>query len=416
MTKIFEVILRLLSRHFAFLRIYRAYLQRTRRTTSTENLLCPRISDSKTLDIKRKHSECVIRNREYHSAEDERYCRCYHKRKLSVGLQSAGITGGNTDLVMGEWVMNTNFRIITHQHASRTTYHCVTDDNDNVAVQHQDLVNADFHVEGLIGSGGFGSVFVGKYCGQRVAVKALRPRRTNAAAMLQSFRAEVNALYLKHENIVNVLATSAVEDFEAGAFIIMEYAGKRNLQQLINDQSEQLPLPRRAKFALHIIRALQHTHAHGIAHLDIKPANVIVDDEDICRLGDYGCSQQVFGSEEKGLRSPTNRSYLTGTCGYRAPELLCGGAPTTKADIYSYGISLWQMLTRETPYAGENHHVVIFGVVANDMRPKFPDNHNENDWYRRLIVESWTKQPEERPTARDILKQLETRLGCDDNA
>lgn len=419
MTKIFEVILRLLSRHFAFLRIYQAYLQRTKRTISTENLLATRDCDSETFGLKRRrHTDCVIKTREYHSAEV--YCRDSNKRNKPVGLQSAFILKGDTEFQnMEESMVNTNFRIITHQHASRTTYHCVSDNNnDTVSVRPRDLLTDDFQVEGLIGSGGFGSVFVGKYCGRRVAVKVLRPRRKNAEAMLQSFRAEVNALYLKHENIVNVLATSAVEDFEAGAFIIMEYAGKRNLQQLINEPSERLPLARRANFALHIIRALQYTHAHNIAHLDVKPANIIVDDYDVCRLCDYGCSQQVFGSNGKGLRSPTNRSYLTGTCGYRAPELLCGDAPTTKADIYSFGITLWQMLTRETPYAGENHHVVIFGVVAKDMRPKLPGNESEteNDWYRRLITKAWPKQPEDRPTARELLKELEMRLGVDDVA
>ena len=187
----------------------------------------------------------------------------------------------------------------------------------------------------------------------------------------------------------------------------MEYAGRRNLQQLINDPGKSLTPTRRTKYALHIIRALQYTHSQGIAHLDVKPANIIVDSSDVCRLADFGCSQRVHDGE--GNISFTSRSYLTGTFAYRAPELLRGRHPSTKADIYSYGVTLWQMLTRETPFAGENHHVVIFGVVAHNLRPNLPPENANEAWYKSLVTRCWEGSVAKRPSADEILVALERR-------
>lgn len=113
-----------------------------------------------------------------------------------------------------------------------------------------------------------------------------------------------------------------------------------------------------------------------------------------------------------GRVSPTQRSYLTGTFAYRAPELLKGDSPTTKADIYSLGVTLWQMRSGELPYAGQNQHVVVFGVVAYDLRPetgtaasKAVQTDGEQK-FAGIYRQCWGSNPLVRPTSDDIKHAL----------
>ena len=85
--------------------------------------------------------------------------------------------------------------------------------------------------------------------------------------------------------------------------------------------------------------ALEFIHGQNIAHLDGKLANILVDSKDVCKLGDFGCSQILDNGDENLPASPTYL-YLTGTFAYRTHELLKGETPTPKADIYSLGICL----------------------------------------------------------------------------
>ncbi|XP_033110071.1 serine/threonine-protein kinase mos-like [Anneissia japonica] len=268
----------------------------------------------------------------------------------------------------------------------------------------------DFSLDRLahLGSGGFGSVFKGTYCGMKVAVKYLHQSKRNRRAFVQSFKAELEAVNFIHENIVRILAASDPADISDGCFLIMEYAGDRNLLQCINDPGDHFSLQRRARYAFDIANALSYIHSNCVAHLDIKPANVIISPTDRCKITDFGCCRQV----KNGLvvTDITERSYLTGTYAYRAPELLRGRQPTVKADIYSLGITLWHMLIREQPYDGDMH-AIIFAVVAYGMRPECPDTVNINEqWYVSLFQQCWHASPSERPSACTLKETLAGKL------
>ncbi|XP_063062650.1 proto-oncogene serine/threonine-protein kinase mos [Engraulis encrasicolus] len=274
---------------------------------------------------------------------------------------------------------------------------------------------SELHCSEPLGSGGFGSVYKGQYFDETVAVKKVKRCAKNKLACRQSFWAELNAAHLRHKNLVRVIAaTTCIPDNEDNAdnigTIIMELAGTRNLQQVIYGV-EPLPGDRCLKFSKDIARGLQYLHAHKIGHLDVKPANVIVSDADACKLADFGCSLKLGQSGD--LRPLT--THLGGTYTHQAPELLKGEDVTLKADVYSFGITWWQIITRELPYEGDRQ-CILYAVVAYNMRP--PVN---GDTFRKssfgqtcmtLLVRCWNANPHQRPTMDDLLSELDKMPSC----
>ena len=263
----------------------------------------------------------------------------------------------------------------------------------------------------LLGSGGFGAVYEGFYKGRKVAVKKLHFNRKNPHAITESFVAEVSVASLRHKNIVRVLAVSALEaSCRRDVYIVMEYAGNRNLHNVIDCEKERITDTRRDRYAVDIASALSYIHQRRVAHLDLKPANILVTCQDSCKLGDFGCSKILPEDGQCSPATPTN-SFLTGTLSYRAPELLKGEFPSSRADMYSYGICLWQLLTREKPYGSENLYVVIFGVVAYNLRPTFSKEiRRKYNMYVQLCEALWKAEPSERPDASAVLRVLRTKL------
>ncbi len=265
----------------------------------------------------------------------------------------------------------------------------------------------DLKLTKLLGSGGFGCVYLAYFGDLKVAVKKMHCNRNNDYVNEESFRAELNISTVKHPNIVQIIGCSANDQPER-PFIVMEYAGDRNLQQMVNDALVILDVDRRLRYGIEIGNALTFIHSQHILHLDVKPPNIMLTCQDTCKLGDFGCCQVM--EEDTGMVSPSPRSYMTGTFAYRAPELLQGEAPTTKADIYSLGITLWQLVSRECPYAGQNQHVVIFGVVAYNLRPHIPGcadmPHPVEQCYQDLYTQCWHTEPHNRPTALDVAETL----------
>lgn len=260
-----------------------------------------------------------------------------------------------------------------------------------------------------IGSGGFGRVFRGTYFGETVAVKHVR-RARNKLASRQSFWAELNAAHLRHENLVRVIAATTMtpptvlareEEARVGT-IVMEFAGEVSLQRLIYDGTEPLPVALCLRYAKDIARALSHLHAHGVVHLDVKPANVLLAHEGRCKLADFGCSLQLD-------RNSACTAQIGGTYTHRAPELLRGERVTPRADVYSFGVTLWQLLTCDQPYHEERQHV-IYAVVAYGLRPELEREefrHPGGRPCRELLSRCWAAEPNLRPGARDVLTELE---------
>ncbi|XP_057680665.1 proto-oncogene serine/threonine-protein kinase mos [Corythoichthys intestinalis] len=272
----------------------------------------------------------------------------------------------------------------------------------------------ELHCVQPIGSGGFGSVYKAKYLGETVALKKVKKCTKNKLASRQSFWAELNAAHLRHRNVVRVIAATTCMPTDFGdessiGTIMMEYVGKRNLHQIIYGCVEEPLAPDRwITCSLDIAHGLQFLHSHMIMHLDIKPANVLVSSEDECKIADFGCSVQLNTKREASDVVPL--SHAGGTYTHRAPELLKGEEISDKSDIFSFGITMWQLMTREQPYLGDRQHV-IYAVVAQNLRPKVEDQaifqSEQGRDCKTLLSRCWAADSQCRFSAQELITQLE---------
>ena len=212
-----------------------------------------------------------------------------------------------------------------------------------------------------LGSGGFAEVYEGVYRGKLVAVKRMKTSTKNPNATREAFRAEACTLNLNHPHIIRVFATEPES-------IVMEFIPEAStLQALIEDH-----LPYRWRtLAQQLIQAVSYLHANNILHLDLKPANILINPQQQCKIIDFGCSQP---------RAQPSHSACLGTIAYRAPELFKGELPTTKADIYSLAVTLWALKHQQIPYRGQQNDMLIYQVVAFHRRPS-PDPEFQMLWY-----------------------------------
>ncbi|XP_037004105.2 proto-oncogene serine/threonine-protein kinase mos [Artibeus jamaicensis] len=274
-----------------------------------------------------------------------------------------------------------------------------------------------------LGAGGFGSVYKATYHGVLVAVKQVNRCTKNRLASQRSFWAELNVARLRHDNIVGVVAASTRTpvSFNSLGTIIMEFGGNVTLHQVIYGATscpeeeeevephccagEQLNLTKCLKYALDVVNGLNFLHSQSIVHLDLKPANILISEQDVCRIADFGCSEKL----EDLLCFQTPSHHLGGTYTHRAPELLKGESVTPKADIYSFAITLWQMVTKDLPYLGE-HHYVLYAVVAYNLRPSlsaavFTDS-ILGKRLEKIIQCCWRASASQRPSAELLLVEL----------
>ena len=249
-----------------------------------------------------------------------------------------------------------------------------------------------------LGSGGFGTVRECFLNGKRYALKQFHVQTRNIKAAEESFLSEKIALRLVHRHIVRIYRTFTRDNTH---FILMQYVSKKTLQTVIDCDTETLDSKRRIKFARHIASGLKYAHRKNVVHLDLKPANILVTlATDECKIGDFGCCKEL--DENTQPTTPT-KSNLTGTYSYRAPELLRDETATIKADIYSLGICLWQMVARRRPYGNENHQVIIFNVVAYNLRPTIQTHFdNVEARYTEVMTMCWDNCADKRPLASEV--------------
>ena len=200
----------------------------------------------------------------------------------------------------------------------------------------RDQVVGKYKILSPLGSGGFGTVFLAEdtWIDKKVALKVPHRQSLDFGELLREPRLLAT---LSHPNIVTVLTAERIDDV---FFIVMEYVAGETLEA-IADRDGALELSRALDFVCQVCNAVDHAHAQGIIHRDLRPGNVIVSDTGIAKVADFGTS--------RFLEIAAHGTTVIGSPPYMAPEQFHGKA-VFASDVYSLGVTMYQLLTGRLPY------------------------------------------------------------------
>jgi serine/threonine protein kinase len=227
-----------------------------------------------------------------------------------------------------------------------------------------------YELEELVGTGGMSSVYKARdrLLERNVALKVLHPHYSDDAEYVERFRREARSVaQLSHPHIVTVIDRG--ED-EGQQFIVFEFIDGENLKQLIG-RIGPLPVRRAVELALEIADALAFAHDHGLVHRDVKPQNVLLTPDGEAKVTDFGIARSL--DVEHGV---TQTGTVLGTSNYLSPEQASGQPVTPATDVYSLGVVLFELLTGEVPFPGENFVAVAMKHLNEpppDLTEQRPD-------------------------------------------
>jgi serine/threonine protein kinase len=234
------------------------------------------------------------------------------------------------------------------------------------------LLSGRYRLDARIGSGGMSTVYraFDTVLERQVAIKLMHREIAADADQLERFRREARAVaQLNHPHVVGVIDAgeapppdepSGLGEPAAMPYIVFEYVEGETLKDRIRRMG-RLPIPEAVAYAIEIARALQAAHDRRIVHRDVKPQNVLIDEEGTAKVTDFGIARSLT---EEGL---TADGRVLGTTDYVSPEQALGHDVGPQSDLYSLGIVLFEMLTGDVPFQGENQVAVAMKHVREDL-------------------------------------------------
>ncbi len=244
-----------------------------------------------------------------------------------------------------------------------------------------------YEILDVVGAGGMSIVYKARChrLNRNVAIKVLKPEFSRDQNFVTKFRVEAQASAgLAHPNIVNVYD---VYDDEGVYFIVMELVEGITLKDYIAENG-RLSMDRAIDFAIQIAAGLEAAHESHVIHRDIKPQNIIVSKNGNLKVTDFGIA--------KAASSNTLTSGAMGSVHYISPEQARGGYSDERSDIYSLGITMYEMVTGRVPFEGDNNVSVALMHIQSDMIPPrqyYPDIYSS---FEKVILKATQKKPERR--------------------
>lgn len=262
----------------------------------------------------------------------------------------------------------------------------------------------DYEIVAKLGAGGLGAVYEVRHqiSQRREAMKVLLPDQSGTAEMVERFRREVQTLAtLNHPNIA-ALHNAFYSDNQL--IMVMELIHGETLRN--RRLRDPVTLPQALDIASQILRALVYAHGLGVVHRDIKPSNIMITESGQVKLLDFGIA---LAGRSGDL---TRAGYLLGSLSYMSPEQVSGAKATTRSDIYSVGVTLYEFVTGRLPITGNSDYEIMMGHMhqtpppPNQIVPTIPAP------LSAAIMHALAKDPADRfPAAEDFLRAIEMVSG-----
>ncbi|MCR2811423.1 MULTISPECIES: Stk1 family PASTA domain-containing Ser/Thr kinase [Microbacterium] len=269
------------------------------------------------------------------------------------------------------------------------------------------LVDGRYRVRARIARGGMATVYVATdlRLERRIALKVMHGHLSDDSIFQSRFIQEARAAArLADPHVVNVFDQGQDGDM---AYLVMEYLPGITLRELLREQ-RRLTVPQTITIMDAVLSGLAAAHRAGIVHRDVKPENVLLAEDGRIKIGDFGLARATTANTATGQQ-------LLGTIAYLAPELVTRGSADARSDIYALGIMLYEMLTGEQPYQGEQPMQIAYQHATDSVPRPSAKNPGVPEPLDELVLWATERSPDERPSdAREMLdrlREIERELG-----
>ncbi|KAJ7523571.1 hypothetical protein O6H91_18G054700 [Diphasiastrum complanatum] len=245
-----------------------------------------------------------------------------------------------------------------------------------------------------VASGSFGDLYRGTYCGQDVAIKILKSERLSESLQREFAQEVLMMRKVRHKNAVQLIGTCTKLPHLC---IVTEFMSGGSLYDYLHKRKGTLKLPMVLRVAIDISKGMDYLHQSNIIHRDLKSANILMDENEVVKVADFGVAR---------FQAPNGvMTAETGTYRWMAPEVIEHKPYDRKADVFSFGIVLWELLTGKLPYDYLTPLQAAVSVVQKGLRPSIPKHAPPK--LTELLERCWCANPAKRPEFSEITLTLQ---------